>query len=528
MQSSNPVSACLTVSLLALPLLGMGTAGCYSFWGCDASASCPMEGTDEEEGTACPRDPAEGEVRESCGVWVSAALGDDDNPGTQGKPVRTLSRAVELADPAAHGLGRVYACGGAEAESEYRERVMLPAGISLSGGFACAGGWSYAGEVQRAVIHAPPAPAVLALAENGEESWITDVVVVADNAMEPGGSSIAVIALEGSNALLRRAELVAGNGADGLDGEDGSHDQQPAKQGLPGNDGVDACTVDPGLGGATVVTQCDDGSQSIGGQGGDGDALVATAGWQGLPAPEPNPEGYGAGGEGQNAAQATKCVFGAHGAHGQDGDEGSGGTGTGTLTKDGFVGADGEHGLPGFPGQGGGGGGASLGASCGALPKGGAGGGSGGSGGCGGRGGKGGQAGGSSIGVALLSNGIALEDVVIRTGNGGKGGNGGAMQIGGKGGLPGDGGAGLGGPGGAQNGCAGGVGGHGGNGGSGGGGRGGHSATMVRTKENLLKRMEHLAYIRGESGAGGLGGGPSINGGDGYPGDNTDCVTIVP
>jgi hypothetical protein len=507
------------------------SAGCGTFFGCEADATCkPTDaGTGAQAGSggsagaggaggdmACPDDPLSGDVNENCGIWASSSRGDDGNPGTQDRPVKTLSKGIALAgmELKKGGRGHLYACG-----ETYAEVVVLPDGVSLFGGFDCSKGWKYVGFDKRAVIEAPPALAALTLPASEKESQIADVKIVASDAQESGGSSIAVLALAGSKAAFRRVEVVAGNGADGADGDDGSHDGQPAQKGLTGNDGADACTLEEGLGGAVVTTQCDDDTQSSGGEGGDGSELAANAGGDGFPAPDPNPQLLGAGGPGQAAALGAVCKGGTNGAHGKDGDHGGGGFGFGRLTKDGYIGVPGGDGTPGKPGQGGGGGGASLGnAMCGAAPHGGSGGGSGGSGGCGGKSGKGGQAGGSSIGVALLSAGLREQDMIIRSGNGGNGGNGGVLQLAGQGGLPGYGGIGFVGPGGALNGCAGGVGGHGGDGGSGGGGTGGHSVAIAYTEDNQLKR-DGLTTSRGNFGLGGKGGAPAKDGDHGVTSD---------
>jgi hypothetical protein len=542
MRYTIPTGGRLVASLLVLPLLAAGAGGCTSdFWGCDAVATCPAAGTGGAAGTTgedgtggtggaggagggavCPEDTIDGVVIDTCGIWVSAALGDDKNPGTQVRPVRTIAKGIELADPDNLGPGRLYACGG---DAEYVEWVVLPSGISIYGGFDCLNDWRYVGAEKPAVIHAPATYPVLTLIEGGHVSAIRDVKVQADDATEPGGSSIAVMALPGSKADFRRVEVCAGNGADGPDGEDGSYDGAPPQPGLPGNNGGDACTADPGVGGAAVITLCD-GIDSVSGQGGDGNAIGASAGLDGLPADANLPD-HGIGGQGEDAAQGTVCTGGAHGAHGEDGQHGQGADARGKLTKAGYFGARGANGEPGQPGQGGGGGGASLGANCGGAPFGGAGGGSGGSGGCGGKAGKGGQAGGSSIGIASLSDEISADGIVITTGAGGNGGNGGALQQGAQGGLPGYGGIGTG-AGGAKNGCGGGIGGHGGSGGHGGGGYGGHSAAVAHIFGTGVKfpRLPDVHY--GEAGKGGLGGDPDALIGNGGDGDASDSVVLDP
>ncbi len=482
------------------------------------------------DGPTCVlEDPVDGQViaeeNAPCAIWVSSSLGDDANPGTRDLPVKTLMKAIALAG-ADGGPGRVYACA-----EIYPEAVKL-AEVSLYGGFRCdKPQWPYAiDEEVRAEIQAPPEPAPLVLLKSQAVSRVLDFNVIAGDAALPGGSSIAVLALEDSRALFLRSHVIAGNGADGLDGEDGSHDDQPAPQGLNGGDGTPACLLDVGLGASSAIKACPDGSQSIGGQGGDANAIAASDGSQGFEAPDPNPQGYGASGKGEDVAQGTACTPGIGGAHGTDGLDGAGGAGFGKLTSAGLIttGAAGADGKPGLPGQGGGGGGASLGAACvavGGPAKGGAGGGAGGSGGCGGKPGKGGQAGGSSFAFAILSNGIRVDEAVVQAGNGGNGGHGGIRQTGGKGGLPGYGGSGFGGAAGAQQGCGGGIGGYGGDGGAGGGGRGGH-ASIVGAPLGIDLDTGTITPIPGTPGLGGIAGNPG--GGDGDKGDSGSTTTLDP
>lgn len=508
------IPSCLLVVLPAVFALG-----CDGYWGCDADATCPsttagngLGGTDTQGSGSedpCPDDPADGSVDESCGIWVSSSLGDDKNPGTQGRPVKTLAKGIALASTtlAGGGRGRLYACG-----ETFAEAVTLAPGVSLFGGFACAEGWTYSGkEEKRTVVAAPPALAALVLPEAGDVvSTIMDVDVHASDAQDPGASSIGAFAAMGAKAALQRVSIFAGNGADGADGADGAHGGGPAKNGATGNDGEDACSADIGLGGVAAITQCEDGTIPTGGPGGDGGEAAASSGLEGSPAPNPNPQSFGAAGAGQDAAQMTLCTGGINGAHGKSGNNGSGGKGLGTLDGNGFHGVSGEDGSNGLPGQGGGGGGAALGGlTCGAAPHGGAGGGSGGAGGCGGSGGKGGQPGGASIGLVVLGAGVRADaSVTIWAGNGGNGGNGGVAQLGGQGGLPGYGGFGSGGQAGALNACAGGVGGAGGPGGDGGGGTGGPSIGIAFKRDFPLAQGITAVPTFGNGGSGGLGGSP--------------------
>ncbi len=484
------------------------TLGCDT--SCRATLTCPWDvpsGGEEGGGGSgaplCPDDPKDGPVDESCGVWVSASLGDDAGEGTQAAPVRTIAAAIALASKASF---RIYACG-----EVYSEPVGLPSGTSLFGGFDCHDGWSYAGTAKRVTLQSGvPGVVPLTLLPGDAASLVRDVSVIAADAAAPGGSSIAVLALPDSKADLQRADVTAGDGADGQDGEDGNHNAPPAPSGLPGKPGVAACVMNPAPGGEAVLLACPDGTTSIGGEGGDAGELAANGGGAGVPIPAANPQGLGLGGHGEDLAQGTSCTPGIGGAPGAEGQNGPGAASAGRLTSNGYLGTAGSDGKPGAPGQGGGGGGASAGkATCGAAPHGGASGGSGGTGGCGGRAGKGGQPGGSSIGMASLGSRLTVNQIRIVTGKGGRGGQGGAGQPGGQGGLPAPGGAGINAQDPMKPGCGGGIGGYGANGGHGGGGHGGHSSAMAATKDTLPIYGVSYDFSLGQPGAGGLGGDPA-------------------
>lgn len=498
---SRPVewAAFVVLWLTLLTALGAGTTSCS--YTCTDNYTCEIAstgggGTGGE--SPCPEDPRDGQVAPECGVWVSASFGDDANPGTQAAPVKTITAGVVLAQ---QDTMRVYVCG-----ETFNEAVFLVSGISLFGGFDCQNDWRYLGTEKRALIQPDTAGAVpLTLLEGDRMSSVRDVNVTAPDAVDPGGSSIGMFALAGSRVDIRRAHITAGNGADGANGEDGNHGAAPAKPGLNGNKGADACSMAVGLGGAAVQLVCEDGSTSHGGQGGNGGEGAANDGGDGMPAPNMNNVGYGAGGKGESLAPNSACIGGVNGAQGGNGLEGTGAVLPGKLTKSGFVGAPGLDGGQGFPGQGGGGGGASIGKpACGGV-NGGAGGGSGGTGGCGGRGGKGGQGGGASIGVVSMSTEVYIYETRITTGDGGDGGNGGTAQAGGQGGLPGIGGAGLSAPDPVKKGCTGGAGGYGGDGGNGGGGRGGHSVFYAYTP-GCQPNGAYPDYVVGVPGQGGFGG----------------------
>ena len=480
--------------VLAILLLGCGSIGtiCCDDT-CEATASCTTTTTTDEStgGPSCPADPTEGDVDATCGIWVSATLGDDAAEGTQAAPVRTLQRAVDLA---AAGPGRVYACA-----QTYDLPVTVPAGVSLHGGWSCLGGtWTPTTERAAIVPDHDTIPLRLVAGSEGAESLITDLVARAADASGDGASSIAALADVGAVAELRRVELRAGDGADGADGAAGG--PVPATGGTPGFAGDGACTATVGLGGEAPVTECDDGP-SAGGEGGDGSDLFAQGGGEGAP-----DLGSGAGGVGEDVAPA--CSPGIDGSNGMTGQDGTGAAAGGALDASGYVVASGTGGTAGSRAQGGGGGGASRGTSgCGAAPHGGAGGGSGGAGGCGGKPGGGGQGGGASFALVSRSGDIRLSSARLLAGAGGRGGNGGAGQVGGLGGLPGLGGPYYPGQPQVHSGCSGGFGGKGGSGGNGGGGAGGPSAAIAHAFGSAPAQQQ-VELVPGAAGKGGVGGNP--------------------
>lgn len=472
----------------------------------------------------CPDDPSITQPTEDCGVWVSAKLGKDTNPGTQGSPVASLTHAVELAR--GQQQHRVFACG-----ETWTEPLVVPAGVSLYGGFDCTDGWKYKGDVWRAMISTGPDQIPIKTDGIGAHITISDLVVHAGDASIPGGSSIGVLIPDAVEVLLHRCEIIAGNGARGADGDPGGGS---VSNGAPGNDGAGACSATVGKGGASAQTACG-AVTSMGGKGGDGGDTAAD-GEPGAPDPDdPKNPFAGAAGKGQTAASG--CSAGKDGADGADGAFGHGAVyddvnGWGHLTKDGYVGVPGQDGQPGAPGQGGGGGGASLGGAgvCGAAAAGGAGGGSGGAGACGGAGGKGGRPGGSSFGIASRTPKLSVIGCKLWVGRGGDGGNGGAGQDGGDGGAPGQGGAGKGS---LSSGCAGGSGGRGGKGGPGGGGFGGHAIALA-TLRGTDPFFDDTAFPEQASpGGGGVGGPPSSSnvaavGAAGRAPPNNDFIFLEP
>ena len=486
--------------VISTTALGCGSAATSD---APAQASPPSQDAGEDAaGSVCINvDPSKVGPDDTCGIFVSSSLGSDENAGTLERPVRTMGKALALAQ---EGSKRVYAC----AEVFY-ESVEIAAGVEFWGGLDCAKGWTYIGATTKTTLAPEPGLIPLSFLAGEGRAGVIDVRAEAADAVQPGGSSIAALVLPGATVEIARSELVAGNGAAGAAGEQGGGPGAPFQlpkgaDGLPGGDACDANSVPDG---ASVVTVCD-GVESVGGKGGNGRLTYGDDGEDGQPVPQ-NPEGLkGRGGYGQNGNH-TQCMSGHVGNPGKDGEHGLGAVGPGRITAAGWEGEKGQNGGDGLPGQGGGGGGGVRGPlynDCGAnQPQGGASGGSGGAGGCGGKGGKGGGYGGASIGLLSLSNDVTIRATMITTADGGDGGRGGLWQGGGPGGAPGPGGVGWW----SGSGCSGGGGGKGGNGGHGGGGLGGPSVGIAHVVDQPIT-LEGVTISTGNPGKGGPGGSQTV------------------
>ncbi|MGK3962079.1 hypothetical protein WMF38_54370 [Sorangium sp. So ce118] len=474
-----------------------GLTGCYAYH-CEGDLMCapppspPSPRCDEADAVVLPQD--------ACGVFV-AHRGDDAAEGTRKAPVRTLRRAVEKARN--EGKRRVFACAEA-----FDEAVTLPSGIDLWGGRDCTTDeWGWPGTLS--VTEIAPEPGRMPLRVEATQgigtSNISAVRLVAADAIEVGGSSIAMLVTDGADAVVKWSEIIAGNGADGEPGEDAPLER--AQNGAPAYHGEPACSAELVEGGAIAVTECADGIRSAGGSGGVGERDAGGAGEAGKPAPsatEASSEGRGGRGESTGA-----CEPGMPGRDGARGEPGAGGVRDSVrISARGLHGARGRDGAPGATAQGGGGGGGTRGRGVceSRAPQGGASGGSGGGGGCGGRGGRGGAEGGSSIGVLIVGARAYVDVSTIVTGRGGNGGAGGRGQQGGHGYPGGYGGeAGMTAGGEIRYACDGGHGGKGGDGGGGGGGLGGSAVGVARDDSDAFI-MAGVQFELGAPGAGGPGG----------------------
>lgn len=399
-------------------------------------------------------------------LFVSAAKGDDANPGTMERPVRTLAGASTRAQEATDGKDFYLAAGN------YDGLSSLPAGVrGVFGDYLPDQSWARTDD--------PSAETNInrgftGLDVDGSSTRLVLQRVTINAARSPVSRSVyGLRVFNGAQVALDNARVFTADGAAGVSAPV-SAPRPIANPGSPGTAGN--CLGSAGVGGAGGS------GLATGGRGGnagtiDGVTLVAASGARG------SGTGAGTGGVGGQGARfrdATDGTSGTPGANGQGGANGRPQVNViPTLPVTQWIGEDGKSGTAGA-GGGGGGAGGSIAVTDGSVDPPQVfietGGGGGGAGGAGGAAGGGGQAGGASIALFVTGGSSVLltGGTIIRPGSGGTGGNGAAGQPGAFGGAGGAGAQGL-------ESCdlydagAGGAGGNGGSGGPGGGGAGGPS-----------------------------------------------------
>ncbi len=295
---------------------------------CDKSA-------DPKDSPAC--------VVDADGIFVDTA-GVDTNAGTKEAPVKTITKAVALAQA---GVGRVYVCVGS-----YPEMVSLTTAVSVYGGFAC-GTYAYSGVLP--VVTAPVGNSALSISGVTGVS-IEDMEFVSPdatgmNASGSGNSSIAAFISTSTGVAIKRSTFMAGAGVAAAAGAaTGSAFPGPAPMANPGTAGA------AGAGGPAVPNNCTNGSgTSASGEGGQ-----ASGGGSNGTAGSSNPTispAYPADGN-HDGAKGTNCGSGsAHaGSYGLGGAGGASAPALGVLSATAWAASSGGAGMPGGVGEGGGGG----------------------------------------------------------------------------------------------------------------------------------------------------------------------------
>jgi hypothetical protein len=520
--------------ILATLVGAVAVVGCFDFEG--ARDRC-VDDDRCKDPTPCtpsdPNDPPDDDFMDTncdgidgvaaAGLFVDPVSGDNANPGTRERPLKTIRAALELLrGDAGAGITSLYLAQGSYDE----DQLVLDRPVSLYGAYGgVAHNWKRRTEYTSFLDGGTVGFTVSGLKGDAgvRMEWLT---MASANASTAGAPSIAMRVLNTQDLLLHHANLMAGQGAAGAQGARG--DAGPdGPDGGPGTAGNGATT---GSGGGATPHFCGAENHS-GGPGRSGAKFTAgSTGGLGQPLTDGGTDGGigGAAGTPIPQGQIYYCEAGpgqdgTSGSSGSPGDAGPGGGGIGELRDGTWVATPqgrGGMGTPGTAGAGGGGGG-----SGGACPEGegtgtnqtagGGGSGAGGGGGCGGLEGQGGGAGGASIALLLMDSTVRLGEVALSTRGGGQGGAGGQGGTGGLGGVGGPGGGGgsiftgslymtknytsFGGDGGT-----GGNGGNGGPGGAGGGGAGGPSVGIWCWDGGVAPFA--ASHVTSDLGPGGTGG----------------------
>lgn len=375
----------------------------------DATTPPPVTGT-----------PREDELTERFGVFVVEG-GRENGDGTRAEPFGSIAKAIAKAKI---NKRRVYVC-----EGTYREALALEDGVSVIGGYTCAGEWRSGTRPSR--VEAPTSPAIQAR-NIASVTRFEGFEVVAPAGTPAMRSSIGLVAERANGLTVARARIEARRGADGADGV-----TPPAAVHTGDPDGgesrleSDACA---GLSLQACMQWNANPTPRAGAAGGDG---TCSAGG--------NAEGGGRG-QGANAYvfEVRAIALGARwylysegspnaretraGLSGQDGASGASGA-AGVFSAAGYTPGDGAPGASGSPGAGGSGGAADT-TILGHQPAGGdkwfaSTGGGGGAGGCAGLAGTAGTGGGASVAaIVVASSGLELSSVDLVAADGGRGGAG--------------------------------------------------------------------------------------------------------
>lgn len=229
--------------------------------------------------TSCaPADPPESVCRayltaeqaeDGCGVFVSDIFGDDENPGTRDKPVRSLPRGIALART---GRGRVFFCGS------HSGAITLPSGVDLIGSFDCLNEWKRKILSSDSVIQTSHDAVALTIEPAAPgDTGAADGVSTLVNLRVVSGWEVGLFVRSGTAVEIVRSAIHGNHGFRTEPGEDAPKFPL-APDGTHGNPGVEGCSATPAIGGAPVMTSCDGGAVSIGGKGATGGlTTLATA-----------------------------------------------------------------------------------------------------------------------------------------------------------------------------------------------------------------------------------------------------------
>jgi hypothetical protein len=415
-------------------LLAVATCAtaCGVFGASDSgSSNAPAPAADAEPGKApvINGTPDSADINETLGVFV-APTGVAGAPGTRAQPLASIQAGIELGKASSR---RVYVCTGT-----YLEALTLADSIAVIGGLDCSAAIWKTG-APRTRVESPTSPAIVAK-NITTVTRIEALDVFAPRAMQPGGSSIGLLAEKAGALVIASSKITAGDAAKGDDGVEGIQLVQAGTlngQASPvttvAKCAPGTCTTNVffdfdsplfGNGGTSVCAGAAGHDGESGGNGGTGGLmLVAKKVVQGLTliyltdyTGNLNAAHPSAPGEARAGGQATP------------GTNGTNASALGTFSIQGYAPADGSAGTHGAPGKGGAGEDgiappSAAGFAVGDVVRGTSGAG-GGAGGCPGLAGSEGKGGGASIAALLTDSPINFDNSELVAGKGGDPGHG--------------------------------------------------------------------------------------------------------
>ncbi|WP_437599286.1 hypothetical protein [Sorangium sp. So ce590] len=285
----------LNPAILIVVALPLASAGCGTAPGvddpkgappCDGPSTC---GGDPVPESVCLQQLAKGQLVDGCGVFVNHPFfgGDDANPGTKDRPVRSLQRGIELART---GRGRVFATSDG-----FEESITLPSGVDIYGGFNVVD-WEPLKDTPRPsqgmskVLPSVGQIALIVEPAHAGDTGAADGVSIIDHMFFSSQMHVGMIVRSGTAVEIVGSWIESDYG---LGGHDGDKSPGRAVSGPDGQVGGDACSAATVPGGVRAVNSCEGGIPRAGGKGGDGLADGAGDGEDGEPVPEPNPQHEG-------------------------------------------------------------------------------------------------------------------------------------------------------------------------------------------------------------------------------------------
>jgi hypothetical protein len=145
-------------------------------------------------------------------VYVSNALGNDSNPGTPTKPVKTIGKGIDIAD--SNKIGKVRIGGGT-----YQEDVTVVDGIDLVGSFAC--DHSGCGWIDQSVATSPTiiknqrSTGVLVPKDVQRPTTLSRLVIESKDGQIDAVATFGNVGIEIAGSVILEHSTVSGNSATG-------------------------------------------------------------------------------------------------------------------------------------------------------------------------------------------------------------------------------------------------------------------------------------------------------------------------